>query len=149
MSDLTQFLLDHPDIDMFEVMLPDFNGRLRGKWVPRANIEKVFQGGLKMPLSTVAFDIWGNDHESWVYENGGADGVCVADTSTLAPVPWLKRPTAQVLLALHNPDGSPVATSGLGPCRSRSPVPSPSSPSRGGPRWRSSSKATKIGRAHV
>ncbi len=104
---LNEFLQAYPDIEMFEVILPDLNGKLRGKWLPRENIEKAFDGGLKLPLTTLGFDVWGRDVESWVYDNGDADGICVPDARTLSVVPWLDRPTGQVLLSLHEVNGDP------------------------------------------
>ena len=106
---LVAFLAAHPDIELFEVILPDINGRLRGKWLPRANIEKAFAGGLKLPLSTLGFDVWGRDPEAWVYSSGDADGICVADPRSLALVPWLQRPTGQVLLSLNKLSGEACA----------------------------------------
>ncbi|MDH3429913.1 MAG: glutamine synthetase family protein [Gammaproteobacteria bacterium] len=103
-------LLDaYPDIEIFEAILPDLNGRLRGKWIARSKIDKAFNGGLKLPLSTLAFDIWGRDPEAWVYEAGDADGICDPDPRSLAPVPWLERSTAQVLVSLNEVSGQPCA----------------------------------------
>lgn len=106
---LQDLLDDHPDIEVFEAILPDINGRLRGKWIARSKIDKAFKGSLKLPLSTLAFDVWGRDPEAWVYEGGDADGICEPDAGTLAPVPWLERPTAQVLLSLNNVSGESCA----------------------------------------
>lgn len=111
-TDLQKFLAQHPDIEMFEVILPDLNGRLRGKWIGRDKIEKVFAGSLKLPLSALAFDIWGRDVEATVFDSGDADGLAVADIKTLKPTPWLKRPTAQVLLSLNETNGEPCAYDG-------------------------------------
>lgn len=99
---LNEFLKDHSEIEVFEVMLPDINGKLRGKWIERDNISKILNGGLKLPLTAIAFDIWGRDPQSWVYQSGDEDGVCIADIRTLATVPWLKRPTAQIMLSLND-----------------------------------------------
>ena len=63
---LQAFLDAHPDIEVFEVMLPDIGGGLRGKWVTRDKIHKVFAGGLKLPLSALAFDVWGRDVDAFV-----------------------------------------------------------------------------------
>ena len=104
---LNKFLKDHPEIEVFEVMLPDINGKLRGKWIERNNISKVFEGGLKLPLTAIAFDVWGRDPDSWVYQSGDEDGVCIADIRTLTTVPWLKRPTAQIMMSLNDFDGIP------------------------------------------
>ena len=102
---LAAFLNQHPDIDMFEVMLPDMNAALRGKWITRENIQKAFNGGLKLPLSTLAFDVWGRDPEAWVFETGDGDGICRGDSRTLAVVPWLSRPTGQLLLSMQEASG--------------------------------------------
>lgn len=103
------FLRDHPDIDVFEVLLPDINGQLRGKWVSRENLAKVFAGGFKLPVSTVAFDIWGRDIGATVFDDGDADGVCLPEAATLAPVPWLPRPTGQVLVSMGTVHAGPYA----------------------------------------
>ena len=104
---LQAFLDTHPDIEVFEVMLPDIAGGLRGKWVTRDKIHKVMSGGLKLPISALAFDVWGRDVEAWVFASGDGDGMCEADINTLAPVPWAQRPTGQVLMSLREIDGSP------------------------------------------
>lgn len=101
------FLDAHPEIDTFEALLPDLNGRLRGKWLSRDHLEQAFRGGLKLPLTTLGFDIWGRDPESWVFESGDADGICFADAATLAPVPWMSATTGQLLMSLRLADGQP------------------------------------------
>ena len=88
---LRDFLSAHPDIDLFEVLLPDLNSRLRGKWLSREHIYQVFEGELKLPLTTLGFDIWGRDPESWVFEQGDQDGMCVAEPGSLVRVPWLSN----------------------------------------------------------
>ena len=106
MHALDAFLKQHPHIEVFEVLLPDINGQLRGKWVGRDNLAKVFGGGFKLPVSTVAFDIWGRDIGATVFEDGDADGVCLPEPATLARVPWLSRPTGQVLVSMGTVHGS-------------------------------------------
>ncbi|TDG15439.1 glutamine synthetase [Seongchinamella unica] len=103
---LQSFLDRHPHMEIFEVMLMDLCGGLRGKWVTREKIAKVMAGGLKMPLSTLAFDVWGRDAEEWVFDSGDGDGWCAPDIRTLVPAPWLDRPTGQVLMSMNNVDGS-------------------------------------------
>ncbi len=104
---LQEFLLANSDIEVFEVILPDIAGGLRGKWVTRDKIHKVFAGGLKLPTSALAFDVWGRDVEAFVFDSGDGDGICEADIDTLVRVPWAKRPTAQVLLSLREVSGEP------------------------------------------
>ena len=104
---LQAFLSKHPEIEIFEVILPDVCGGLRGKWVTRDKIHKVIAGELKLPLSALAFDVWGRDGEAWVFESGDGDGFCEADIDTLVPVPWLDRSTAQLIVSMREIDGAP------------------------------------------
>jgi glutamine synthetase len=101
------FLGAHPDIEVFEAILPDLACGLRGKWVTRDKLRKVIKGGLKLPLSTLAFDVWGRDVEALVFDSGDGDGICVPDLRTLTPVPWASRPTGQVVVSLHEVGGKP------------------------------------------
>ncbi len=104
---LQAFLEQHPDIEIFEVVLPDIAGGMRGKWVTRDKIDSVLAGELKLPASSLAFDCWGRDVEALVFDSGDGDGYCEADIDTLVPVPWATRPTAQILLSMLEADGSP------------------------------------------
>ena len=97
---LDQFLQDNPDIEIFEIILHDLNGIHRGKWLPREQIAKVFEGGYKMPQNTCSLDTWGRDLDELVQESGDADGVCTAHPETLARVPWADKPTAQVIVSM-------------------------------------------------
>ena len=100
------FLDRHPDIEVFEVMLLDLCGGLRGKWVTRDKLPKVMQGALKIPLSTLAFDVWGRDAEEWVFNTGDGDGFCAPEPRTLVVAPWLERPTGQVFMSMREVDGT-------------------------------------------
>lgn len=104
---LQAFLDANPDIEIFEVILPDLAGGMRGKWVTRDKIESVFAGKLKLPLSSLAFDVFGRDVEAWVFESGDGDGYCTAEIDTLVRIPWAPRPTGQVLMSMGEPDGGP------------------------------------------
>lgn len=106
---LEKFLEENPDIEIFEAILPDINGNLRGKWIPRSKIEKAFDGSLKIPRTTLGFDVWGRDVASWVLDDGDADGILQADIKTFAPVPWFERPTGQFLLSLNEVSGEPCS----------------------------------------
>jgi glutamine synthetase len=111
---LEQFLQLHPNIEIFEVLLHDLNGAQRGKWLPREQIDKLFKGSYKMPQSSCSLDSWGRDLEELVTATGDRDGVCIPHASTLAPVPWADRPTAQVVVSMGNFSGDKPY---LGDCR--------------------------------
>ena len=70
------FLRAHPDITTIEALLPDCNGVMRGKWLPRHKLTKVYQGEIKLPITALSLDIWGRDVEELVFESGDADGIC-------------------------------------------------------------------------
>ena len=46
-SPVRAFMAQHPEVQTFEVVLTDLNGILRGKWLPRAAMEKVLNGNFK------------------------------------------------------------------------------------------------------
>ncbi len=97
---LEQFLNDNPDIEVFEIILHDLNGLHRGKWVPRKQIEKVFDGGYKLPQNVCSLDTWGRDIEELRAETGDMDGICLPHPETLARVPWADKPTAQLIVSM-------------------------------------------------
>ena len=104
---LNEFLQQHPQIDTVEVLLTDLNGIQRGKWLPINNLSRVIEGNFKMPLSSVAPDIWGRDVDPLCEATGDGDGICQAVTGSLQVIPWLKRPTAQLLLRMTEENGTP------------------------------------------
>ncbi len=111
---LDQFLLDHSDIEIFEVILHDLNGNHRGKWLPTEQIKKLFDGGYKMAQTACSLDSWGRDIEALVAETGDTDGVCTPHADTLCRVPWADRPTAQVIVSMGSFNGDKPY---LGDCR--------------------------------
>ena len=107
LSPVRQFLADHPEVQTFEVVLTDLNGIFRGKWLPRSGIEKVLDGKLKMSLTSVSADIWGRDVPVLCRQTGDGDGICTALENSIRLLPWLDRPTAQLMLQLNTEDGQP------------------------------------------
>lgn len=101
------WLADHPQVETLFAAVCDLNGTLRGKRVPMHQAAKVFEGGLRLPLSILGVDIWGEDIEGseLVFETGDADGLC--DFTGRAPVPmdWTSRPTAMAQLWMRDEAG--------------------------------------------
>ncbi|WP_417772294.1 glutamine synthetase family protein [Stappia sp.] len=108
-EELARFEAEYPDLDTVEVILPDSNGVLRGKWLPGSALRKVFEGGVALPFSLFGLDVWGREVEEtgMHIETGDKDGVCWPVPGTLRSVPWAARPTAQVLLSMHDRAGMP------------------------------------------
>lgn len=104
---LQDFLLKHPETEVVEMILPDISGGLRGKWITRDKFDKLLNGSLKLPLSSLVCDIWGRDVEAWVFETGDGDGYCHPDPRTLVAVPWQERPMGQALVSMRQVDGAP------------------------------------------
>ncbi len=100
-SPVRAFMDQHPEVQTFEVVLTDLNGILRGKWLPRAGMEKVLSGKFKMSLTALSADVWGRDVPILCRQTGDGDGVCVALEDSIRLLPWLERPTAQAHAAVE------------------------------------------------
>ena len=102
------FLRAHPEITTIEALLPDCNGIMRGKWLPRHKLGKIYDGELKLPKTALSLDIWGRDVEELVFASGDADGICRPVEGSLLPTPW--SPNAQhgqIMLSMFDGDGTP------------------------------------------
>ena len=104
-----KFLEQYPDTRQLELLQPDMLGILRGKRVGRDEFAKPFTGGLNFCGATVLLDAKGLTFDR--IDNGGRDGdpdaISTAVPGSLAPVPWARVPTAQVLLAMNDSKGGP------------------------------------------
>jgi glutamine synthetase len=102
------FLEEHPEIEVIEAFVIDANGVPRGKWIPRDRAEDIFSNGMALPRSIYALDVWGRDvlGAGLAEGTGDPDGNCMPIMKSLAPIPWLSRPTAQVFLSMRNEDGT-------------------------------------------
>ena len=103
------FFEAHPEIDVLETFIVDINGQLRGKWVPVGGADKVMNGQLRFPKSSFLLDIWGNEVPASGFGApvGDPDGVCTPVPETLSVVTWTEHPMAQLLLSMHDRDGTP------------------------------------------
>ncbi|PHR54344.1 MAG: glutamine synthetase [Robiginitomaculum sp.] len=106
---LIKWMADRPEIESFYAAVFDLNGTLRGKRLPVAQLEKVLDGGMRMPLSIGGVDIWGQDivNSELVFETGDADGICEFTGRGILPMPWLSHPTALVPVWLAEEGGAP------------------------------------------
>ncbi len=98
-----------PQTAYVEVLLPDMNGILRGKRIPKDDLDKLYGDGVNLPAATTMLDVKGMTFET--IRQGSVDGdpdaLCHAVPGTLFPVPWAERPAAQALVTMSSPDGSP------------------------------------------
>jgi len=107
-EELEIFLKQHPDVKMIETLLPDINGILRGKRIGKDEIQTLYKEGLKACASTPFVDSRGEIAVEIGIgtRDGDPDVMSYPVKNTLAPIPWLDSPTAQVFTSLYNFDGS-------------------------------------------
>jgi len=99
--------------DRIEMMLCDLNAVLRGKWLPGDEVDKLINGGVRLPMSTYAPNILGSEVEATGLgiTIGDPDGFIVPVDGTLKPVPWANGNVAQVLVEMVDEDGKTSALS--------------------------------------
>lgn len=107
---LEAFLAAEPATQSLEMLTVDLNGILRGKRIPRAEFETLFAKGLNACGSTPLVNTRGELCDALGYgtRDGDPDLLLRPVAESLAPVPWLRSPTAQVLGSLYEQDGAPV-----------------------------------------
>ncbi|MGF7162302.1 glutamine synthetase [Rhodoligotrophos appendicifer] len=104
------FLAAHPEILAVDMLITDMNGILRGKQLARNYLGKLYDDdGVRLPGSIFLLDSTGANVLTYDYgtRDGDPDYYCYAVPGLLAPVPWSKRPTAQVLASMYHDDGTP------------------------------------------
>lgn len=106
---LAALLKEDSPIESIQAVVCDLNGIMRGKRVPVSQAEKVLGGGIRMPLSIVGVDVWGEDiiDSEHVFASGDMDGICGATGRGILPVNWTSRPSALVPLWLFLESGEP------------------------------------------
>lgn len=102
------YLQAHSDLGSLEVLTPDMNGILRAKRIPRDEIDTFYTAGITGPASAPIMNTLGDscrelglgtvdgDPDKWVRPVAG----------TLAPIPWLRSATHQVLGYWTERDGT-------------------------------------------
>ena len=105
--ELEAFLEKHPQVKMIETLLPDVNGILRGKRIGRDEFETLYKKGLKQCASTPFVDSRGEMAVEIGIgtRDGDPDVMMYPVENTLAVVPWLDSPVAQVFTSLASFEG--------------------------------------------
>ena len=109
LNEANDFLKEHPEVQFVDLLIADMNGVVRGKRIERASLHKVYAKGINLPASIFALDINGATVESTGLgmDIGDSDRICFPIPNTLCDEPWQKRPTAQLLMTMHEMDGTP------------------------------------------
>ena len=108
-EDVVSWLAEHEEIASIQAAVCDLNGILRGKRIPTHQAKKVLDGSIRMPLSIVGVDVWGEDivGNQQVFANGDTDGYCVPTGRGIIPVNWTSRPSALIPLWMFEEGDQP------------------------------------------
>ena len=111
------YVAEHGRPDRIELMLSDINAVLRGKWLPGDGLGKLMKGAVRLPYSTYAPAIMGNEVEETGLGIvvGDPDGALVPVPGSLRPVPWMPGNVAQLQVEMLTPEGaaSPISPRGI------------------------------------
>lgn len=93
------YLDSHPELGSLEVLTPDMNGILRAKRIPRGEVETLFTEGITGPASAPLMNTLGDSCRSLGLgtADGDPDRWVRPVAGTLAPIPWLRSATHQVM----------------------------------------------------
>jgi glutamine synthetase len=94
--------------DRIELLLCDINAVIRGKWLPGTDAAKLEKGQVRLPISTYAPTILGEElpETGLGITAGDPDGIIYPVLGTLMPVPWVEGNVAQVLVEMRAPKGT-------------------------------------------
>ncbi|MBS8271752.1 glutamine synthetase, partial [Halomonas litopenaei] len=108
-TNIMTWLQEHPEIESVFVCVCDLNGTMRGKRLPIEKARASLDGGLRMPLSILSMDVWGEDIENneLVFETGDSDGICEHTGRPLVLINWTSQPSALAMFWMHTDDAKP------------------------------------------
>lgn len=106
-AELDAYLNAHPQTRMIEVLAPDAHGILRGKRIGTAEFRTLYDKGIKVCRAAALLDVKGCTVEELGMGAADGDPDCLARPiqNSIAPIPWLDSPTAQVMTSLRELDG--------------------------------------------
>lgn len=92
-----------------EAYIVDLNGVCRGRWLVGEGVERAYSGGLRLPLSLVATDIFGQDvlASGLIEESGDRDGEARPTHAEPKAMPWVDDSSGQIQLSLFSDDAEP------------------------------------------
>ena len=98
---------DYGTPDRIELLLPDINAIHRGKWLPGEDAVKLTTGAARLPMSTYAPNILGEEIPETGLGSvvGDPDGRMVPVPGSLRTVPWLDGHVAQVQVEMVDEAG--------------------------------------------
>jgi glutamine synthetase len=111
LSQLEAYLQQYPDLATVEVVSVDMNGMLRGKRMPRNELETFYTTGVTAPGSVPLLNSLGDacDDIGLGTLDGDPDKRLRPVAGALAPMPWVASDTHQVLATWFELDDSPLS----------------------------------------
>lgn len=107
-AELSRLLRKHPRTATMELLLPDILGILRGKRIRRPSFEKTCDEGFSFCAGTTLMSSLGEVLPGMIGDgDGDPDIPCYLVPGSLAPIPWVKRPTLQALFRMYDVTGEP------------------------------------------
>lgn len=100
---------DQNSVASIDLMVVDIHGTLRGKRLPVAQQKKITDGAVRLPLSTLLQDSWGNDNDDITglgVSVGDPDGMCMPGSNATYPTPW-NPGVSQTIASMYTLDGNP------------------------------------------
>src|SRR4051812_49465470 len=108
MDELDAFMKANGDLEAAEAFITDVNGVARGKLLRASELVPLYRSGRPLPGSILSLDTTGTEVEDLVWTTGDADMIAFPVPGSLRRVSW-RHATAQLLLSLQGPDGTPHA----------------------------------------
>lgn len=110
-KEAVEFLAAHPETVQIQAFLTDPSGVARGKVLRPEELLTAYRDGRPLPCSIQSLDILGADvlETGLVWEEGDSDRPCYPVAGTITHAPWHDVPTAQLILASYERDGSPTS----------------------------------------
>jgi glutamine synthetase len=103
-NELARFLEVNGELEAVEAFITDPNGVARGKLLRTSELAALYRTGRPLPGSILSMDITGVEVER---TSGDPDKLARPVPGSLRRASWRSVPTAQVLLSLWEPDGTP------------------------------------------
>jgi glutamine synthetase len=107
LKELETYLESYPQTEYIDALFVDMSGVIRGKRYLRDDIDKLFRGGLQIPLSLHFLDVTGDclDPCGMGFSDGDPDGTALPIEDTLVPVGWSQGRGGQVLMTMLDQAG--------------------------------------------
>ncbi len=111
LDELEAFVEANGDLESVEAFITDANGVARGKLLRAHELAGLYRCGRALPGSILSMDTTGMEVErtGLVWDVGDADKIALPVAGSLCRAPWRSVPSAQLLLNMWEPDGTPHA----------------------------------------